>query len=184
MNLLRISKHEIRLNHMFIFSIHFSSQRTIRNTDFKSVQNNRMLGDTSVHKQFTLVPPNIRIIGLRLENSESTAKYTDDGVPELLSSKMATFRLFGFGFSERTVVTFTEEVGVYGGSCQLPSSGQFRVIKESLQPDTVLVETYMPKGTTNFYFCTKEAELSGGHVSIDMEFLFVTKLMYFFTVSK
>lgn len=94
------------------------------------------------------------------------ASYSDDGVPELMSSRMATFRLFGTGFSERTVVTFTEEVGVYGGSCQLPSSGQFRVVKDSLTPTTVLVETYMPKGSTNFYFCTKEAELRGGHVSI------------------
>lgn len=79
---------------------------------------------------------------------------------------MATFRLFGSGFSERTVVTFTEEIGVYGGSCQLPSSGQFRVIKDSVALDTVLVETFMPKGTTDFYFCTKEAELTGGHVSV------------------
>lgn len=125
-----------------------------------------MLSDTTVPKQLTLDTENIRIIGLRLESSESTATYTDDGVPELLSSKLATFRLFGVGFSERTVVTFTEEVGIYGGSCQLPSSGQFRVKKESLQPDTVLVETYMPKGTTDFYFCTKQAELTGGHVSI------------------
>lgn len=123
--------------------------------------------DTSVPNQFSLVPPNIRIIGLRLESSESTATYTDDGIPELLSSKMATFRLFGHGFTERTVVTFTEEVGIYGGSCQLPSSGQFRVIKESLEVDTVLVETFMPKGSTDFYFCTKEAELSGGHVSVE-----------------
>lgn len=125
-----------------------------------------MPDETTVPKQFTLVPPIIRIIGLRLESSESEAGYTDDGVPELMSSKMATFRLFGHGFSERTVVTFTEEIGVYGGSCQLPSSGQFRVIKDSVQRDTVLVETFMPKGSTDFYFCTKEAELIGGHVSV------------------
>lgn len=137
--------------------------------------------DETVPKQFT---PNIRIIGLRLESSESSAGFTDDGVPELLSSKMATFRLFGFGFSERTVVTFTEEIGVYGGSCQLPSSGQFRVIKDSLELDTVLVETFMPKGTTDFYFCTKVAEAKGGHVSVQQVFYLSYVKLTSFTVSK
>lgn len=121
--------------------------------------------ETSVPKEITLFTPNIRIIGLRLESSESDPTFTEDGVPELLSGQKATFRLFGHGFSERTVITFTEESGIYGGSCQLPSSGQFRVIKESVEADTVLVETTMPRGSTDFYFCTKEAELSGGHVS-------------------
>lgn len=166
-----------RLIHKFT---NFSFQRTIRNTNFKSVHNDRLPDDrlpalpvdrlpdeTTVPKHITLVPPNTRIIGLRLESSEVPPTFTEDGVPELLSSKSATFRLFGYGFSERTVVTFTEEVGVYGGSCQLPSSGQFRVIKDSVEADTVLVETYMPKGTTDFFFCTKEAELNGGHVSIN-----------------
>lgn len=132
-----------------------------------------MADESAVPKQYTLVPPNIRIIGIRLESSESSSGFTEDGVPELRSSEKATFRLFGFGFSERTVVTFTEERGVYGGSCQLPSSGQFRVIKDSVESDTVLVEVFMPKGTTDFFFCTKEAELTGGHVSVE-------KAKYFF----
>ncbi len=157
-----------------------SFQRTIRNTDthFKSVHNDRLPDETTI-KEFTLVPPNIRIIGLRLESSESSATYTDDGVPELLSLKLATFRLFGFGFSERTVVTLTEERGVYGGSCQKPSSGQFLIKKDSLEPDTVLVEVFMPQGHTDFYFCTKEAELTGGHVSVvDRKYFFFDIYFY------
>lgn len=146
-----------------------SFQRTIRDasTNFKSVHNDRLPEDTSVPKEITLFTPNIRIIGLRLESSDSDPTFTEDGVPELQSTQKATFRLFGHGFSERTVVTFTEEAGVYGGSCQLPSSGQFRVIKDSVEADTVLVETVMPKGSTDFYFCTKEAELTGGHLVND-----------------
>lgn len=174
----------------FIKIINFSFQRTSRDTsaNFKSVHNDRPPDETTVPQPFSLVPPNIRIIGLRLESSETPATYTEDGVPELMSSKKATFRLFGFGFSERTVITFTEEVGVYRGSCQLPSSGQFRVIKDSVEPDTVLVETVMPKGSTDFYFCTKEAELSGGHVSVSKtrmkcNWMNIGKL-FSFTVSK
>lgn len=122
-----------------------------------------------------------------MESSESAPGFTDDGVPELLSAKMATFRLFGFGFSERTVVTFTEEIGVFGGSCQLPSSGQFRVKKDSVEDDTVLVETFMPKGSTDFYFCTKEAELTGGHVSGGEKYFIVVLVKitsFFFPVSE
>lgn len=142
--------------------LNFSFLRTIRNTNtnFKSVKS-----DPAPHT-ISLVPPNIRIIGLRLESSESPPTYTADGVPELMSNTKATFRLFGYGFTEQTVVTFTEENGAYRGSCQLPSSGQFRVIKDSVESDTVLVETTMPKGVNDFYFCTKEAELKGGHVSV------------------
>lgn len=102
-----------------------------------------------------------RIDGIRIETSERDPSFTDEGVPELMSGKKAVFRLFGSGFSDRTVITFTEEQNVYGGSCLLPASGQFKVKPESLERNTVLVEVVMPKGDTFFYFCTKTAEENG-----------------------
>lgn len=100
----------------------------------------------------------IRIDGVRVEGSDHEVTYTDDGVPELMGGTRVTFRLFGSGFSNRTVVTLTEESTVYGGGCIQPSSGQFRVQSASLERNTMLVEMTMPRGKTYFYFCTKNAE--------------------------
>ncbi|KAJ6633528.1 Unextended protein, partial [Pseudolycoriella hygida] len=157
---------EAELHHLGLVSkfVNKSFQRTIRDTNFISVRNDRIPDEITIPKEITLATPSTRIIGLRLESSEMPPTFTEDGVPELMSARKATFRLFGVGFSERTVITFTEEAGIYGGACQLPASGQFRVIRDSVEPDTVLVETLIPKGSSDFFFCTKEAELTGGHL--------------------
>lgn len=107
-------------------------------------------------------PSTIRIDGVRVETSDHEATYTEDGVPELMGGTKVTFRFFGSGFTERTVITLTEESTVRGGGCIQPASGQFRVLPGSLQGNTMLVEIMMPRGKTFFYFCTKDAEADGG----------------------
>lgn len=103
----------------------------------------------------------IRIDGLRVETSDRDASYTEEGVPELMSFTKAVFRLFGTGFTEKTVVTITEVKNQYGGPCILPAAGQFRAIAGTVDRNTMLVEILMPKSDTYFYFCTKMAEEEG-----------------------
>lgn len=103
----------------------------------------------------------IRIDGVRVETSDRDASYTDEGVPELMSFTKVVFRLFGTGFTEKTVITITEVKNQYGGPCILPAAGQFRAIAGSIGRNTMLVEILMPKSDTYFYFCTKTAEEEG-----------------------
>lgn len=100
----------------------------------------------------------IRIDGLRVESADRDPNYDEDGVPEIMSETRVRFRFFGEGFSNRTVVTLTEVKNVYGGSCILPASGQYRVQEGSIEGRTMVVEMMVPRGKTNFYFCTKNKE--------------------------
>lgn len=68
----------------------------------------------------------LRIEGLRIEFSDN-AFDIEDGVPDLISESNAVIRIFGTGLSKSTVITFTHETNIFGGSCQLPSTERFKV---------------------------------------------------------
>lgn len=141
-------------------TLSISSIRDVRSDDFQLVHNEPSAAPSATPS--LAVPlqlgPIIRIDGMRVEHSASAATYTEDGVPELMGHTAVTFRFFGSGFSNRTIVTLTEVASVYGGACIQPASGQFRVQPGSLVGNTMLVEMLMPKGKTFFYFCSKNAE--------------------------
>lgn len=117
----------------------------------------------------------IHVIGIRVETSEREATYTDGGVPELMAYTKVLFRFFGSGFSEKTIVTLTEEERFYGGSCILPATGQFSVVSGSVTGQTMLVEMMMPKGASFFYFCTKNAEATGAKLVSILEIICMIK---------
>lgn len=101
----------------------------------------------------------IRIDGMRVEWSEKDVDYSDEFVPDFIGRTKVTLRLFGSGFTDRMMITFTEQTNDYGGACLLPASGQFRVRKETLREHTVLVDIVAPTASsTFFYFCTKNAD--------------------------
>lgn len=96
---------------------------------------------------------------MRVEWSEKDVSYSDEYIPDFISRTKVTLRLFGSGFTEHMVITFTEQTNDYGGACLLPASGQFRVREETLREHTVLVDIVAPNvGSTYFYFCTKNAD--------------------------
>lgn len=68
----------------------------------------------------------IHIRGIRVEEAEKEPKY-ENGIPSLLTGTRATLRLFGEGFTEDTVITFTHQERAYGGECQMPATEPFRV---------------------------------------------------------
>lgn len=68
----------------------------------------------------------LRIEGLRIESSDKGVEM-ENGVPDIISDSNAVLRLFGFGLTENTVITFTHETNAFGGSCQLPSTDRFKV---------------------------------------------------------
>lgn len=71
----------------------------------------------------------LRVTGLRLDIAYKEVEIDDYGAPYVRVGTNNTLRLFGTGFSEDMLVTFTSEQGVYGGGCQLPIAKYFPVSK-------------------------------------------------------
>lgn len=106
-----------------------------------------------------LATSNIVIFGLRVEHADKEPRVDEDGVPAVLSHAPVTVRLFGEGLTENTVIVFTQEHNVYGGSCLVPVTNKFRVLKGSVSPYSALVElelpTLIPTLGPYFYICAK-----------------------------
>lgn len=62
----------------------------------------------------------VDLFGLRMEYSDATVDYDEQGVPQLLVQRMASFRLFGSGWTDKTIFVLTQKVGVRGSPCEFP----------------------------------------------------------------
>lgn len=101
----------------------------------------------------------IRIDGIRIVSSDKEVNYDDDNVPHLYTRTNARLRLFGCGFTDHTVITFTQEANDREGSCLLPASGQFKVLSEDLFEYTAIVDVVIPNAEpTPYFICVKNAE--------------------------
>lgn len=101
----------------------------------------------------------IRIDGMRVENTDKSVEYDSDNIPELIARSKARIRLFGCGFTDQTVITFTRQINDRNGACLLPSSMQFRVSDEGLLEYTAVVDIVVPNAEpTPYYFCVKNSE--------------------------
>lgn len=101
----------------------------------------------------------IRIDGMRVETADKLVEYDDENIPQLITRTNARLRLFGCGFTDQTVITFTRQVNDREGACLLPASGQFKVISNGLLEYTALVDIIVPNAeVTPYYFCVKNAE--------------------------
>lgn len=101
----------------------------------------------------------IRIDGMRVEAADKTVEYDSNNIPELIARTKARIRIFGCGFTDQTVITFTKQTNDRNGACLLPSSEQFRVSDEQLLEYTAIVDIVVPNAEpTPYYFCVKNAE--------------------------
>lgn len=101
----------------------------------------------------------IRIDGMRIETSDKSVEYDDENIPVLITRTHARLRLFGCGFTDQTVVTFTREQNDRNGACLLPASGQFKVVSDGLLEYTAIVNIFVPNAEQDpYYFCVKNAE--------------------------
>ncbi|XP_063632006.1 unextended protein-like [Cydia splendana] len=101
----------------------------------------------------------IKIDGLRVEEADKDPKIVN-GIPSVLSDSKFTLRLFGQGFTTRTVIAFTEEPLEYGQPCKfLVKNGEYMVIPESVEKDhaSALFEVTAPAHITDghLYICAK-----------------------------
>ncbi|OAD52039.1 Metal transporter CNNM2 [Eufriesea mexicana] len=95
----------------------------------------------------------VYIEGLRIETSEKDPSYREDGIPEILAGSKAVIRLFGFGFTEDTLITFTDEPAKRGTICDKIKSNEFLV--KNVQNNTATIDVVLPLGSP-FYICVKQ----------------------------
>lgn len=62
----------------------------------------------------------VELFGLRMEFSDAAVDYDEQGVPQLLVQRNASFRLFGSGWTDNTLFVLTEKIGEKGGPCEFP----------------------------------------------------------------
>lgn len=116
----------------------------------------------------------IRIDGMRVVAADKTVEYDEDNIPELISRTKTRIRLFGCGFTDQTVITFTKQINDRNGACLLPSSEQFRVSDEGLLEYTAVVDIIVPNAESSpYYFCVKNAEDSVEEKKIDRALPFI-----------
>ncbi|XP_026301243.1 metal transporter CNNM4 isoform X2 [Apis mellifera] len=93
------------------------------------------------------------IEGLRIETSEKDPSYSENGIPEILAGTKTVIRLFGFGFTEDTLITFTDEQAERGTICDKIKSNEFLV--KNVRNNTATIDVVLPLGSP-FYICVKQ----------------------------
>lgn len=101
----------------------------------------------------------IRIDGMRVLSADKSIEYDIEDIPELITRTHARLRLFGCGFTDQTVITFTRQSNERNGACLLPASGQFKVESDGLLEYTAVVDIIVPAAEESpYYICVKNAE--------------------------
>lgn len=131
----------------------------MRTSQFSRDRRNPPIIATTVRSDNKCRAGEIRIDGMRVESSDKSVEYDDDNIPELITRAKARLRLFGCGFTDQTVITFTQQVNDRNGACLLPASGKFKVQTDGLLEYTAVVDIVVPNADeTPYYFCVKNAE--------------------------
>lgn len=96
---------------------------------------------------------------MRIESSDHEVSFDENNVPEMISRTKATLRLFGCGFTEQTMITFTQDANNRNEGCLIPSAGQYRVRSEELLEYSALVDIVVPNAeNTYYYICVRNAD--------------------------
>ncbi|VVC46104.1 Hypothetical protein CINCED_3A000052 [Cinara cedri] len=105
----------------------------------------------------------VTLYGLRMEYSDAAVDYDEEGVPQLLVQRNASFRLFGSGWTDKTLFILTEKVGEKGSPCEYPSGEIQEITLLPTDPNSVKLNIILPisKAGTIFYFCSKENDKVG-----------------------
>lgn len=93
------------------------------------------------------------ITGFRIEHSSKEPE-VDNGIPTMRAESLVLLRLFGKGFTNKTVVALTA-MGNHnvGDPCQMVVTKSFNVEMDAMDINTVLVEMHMPHYDDDLYFC-------------------------------
>ncbi|XP_045489776.1 unextended protein [Pieris rapae] len=95
----------------------------------------------------------IKLLGLRVDESEKEPKIIDGVIPSVLSEKEFVLRLFGEGFTEDTTIVFTSHPQEYGTSCHFQYGTYYKTSK--LEGDSAIFKLKVPEPEQDltFYIC-------------------------------
>ncbi|KAM3955297.1 unextended protein [Aphomia sociella] len=112
---------------------------------------------SKVDVPITVVGGIIKVMGLRVEESEKEPKNVDGMIPSVLTGTTFTLRLFGEGFSNDTVFAFTHKPQDYGRSCHNLLTGEYKV--KYVESDSALLELEAPPPLEDyrFFICAKNS---------------------------
>ncbi|XP_056636356.1 unextended protein [Diorhabda sublineata] len=97
----------------------------------------------------------LRVLGLRLEHAYKEPEFEEGGIPSLLSNHDHVFRIFGVGFTESTLITFTANKE----DCYIPVGGNvFQIQNGTFSPDSFQIIVNLPPsiGDEPYYICAKD----------------------------
>nr|XP_032526212.1 metal transporter CNNM4-like isoform X1 [Danaus plexippus plexippus] len=115
---------------------------------------NPQVGDFTVVRS-DAVP--IFVEGLRVEDAAKEPKIIEDGIPSVLADTKVVLRLFGQGFTPRTVIAFTQDPMDYGQPCKFLVKGEYMAMEGSVTKSSVLFDIIAPSPIvgSKLYICAK-----------------------------
>lgn len=155
-----VAANEQKGNDLFYLPISISLVRTAGRNEIPRIQRSVASNSDEGEPTMAVARPsiqNLQIHGLRVEHADKEPTIDEDAVPSVLAQSSVTLRLFGTGMNENTMVIFTNEHNVRGGSCLVPVTNKFRVTKGSITDHSALVRIELPAGINGkyFYICAK-----------------------------
>ncbi|CAK1587465.1 unnamed protein product [Parnassius mnemosyne] len=108
-------------------------------------------------KPVTVSNITLKVLGLRVEESQKEPKIVDEVIPSVLRDTTFTLRLFGEGFTEHTEIAFTHVPEDYGTLCHFLLPGEYKV--KEVSGDAALFELTapLPLEDYRFYICARNS---------------------------
>ncbi|CAK1554455.1 unnamed protein product [Leptosia nina] len=121
-------------------------------TNEEVVDTKTIVDDTQTNPK---VPSNVtlRVMGLRVEESEKEPKIVDGMIPSVLREREFTLRLFGEGFTEDTTIAFTHHPQEYGTPCRFLIDGEYKILKAESDSGLFKLLAPPPLDDYKFYIC-------------------------------
>ncbi|CAH1642136.1 unnamed protein product [Spodoptera littoralis] len=114
---------------------------------------NSSLGPKFVHPEGA-----IKLMGLRVEESEKEPKIVDDLIPSVLRETHFFLRLFGENFTNDTIIAFTHTPAAYGDTCDHLLNGEYKVSYAEANSALLSMIAPPPLDDYKFYICAKNSE--------------------------
>ncbi|XP_059056452.1 unextended protein-like [Achroia grisella] len=133
------------------------NDKDVVNVNVPRVQRQAMYPEAVEFTNVRAAPMVINVDGLRIEDSEKEPKITEDGLPSVLADTGVTLRLFGEGFTSRTVIAFTNYEQEYGQQCKFILKGEYVAKEGTVTTKSALFEISAPPpiSGSKLYLCIK-----------------------------
>ncbi|KAH9630577.1 hypothetical protein HF086_016081, partial [Spodoptera exigua] len=100
----------------------------------------------------------IKLMGLRVEESEKEPKIVDELIPSVLRDTHFFLRLFGENFTNDTIIAFTHTPAAYGETCDHLLNGEYKVSYAEADSALLSMNAPPPLDDYKFYICAKNSE--------------------------